>query len=492
LNHLRTIGLNNGNLLSDGLEYCDQVSHDYLEYFLGWNIQGDSQSLNCNTIHGEIQYDEDNNGCDENDLGVTDFMIEANDGTNNFITFSTSGSYTLGTMGDSYTLSVVNSPEYYTLSPESVAVDFSVEGDQEQDFCLTANQTVSDLNITLLPISEARPGFEADYQLVVENMGTQIVAATNISLTFDENSQDFVTATPSEISNTTNELTFEVNDLPPFGQQVIDFTMQTFQPPTVNGDDVLSFNAEVTPNTNDYTPEDNTFNFEQIVVNSYDPNDKQVLQGAQVHIDDADQYLDYLIRFQNTGTASAINVRVVDTLHPNLDYNTLKPINASDNYRVEITNGNHVEFIFDDINLPHEASDEEGSNGFIAYKIKPKENSVVGDVISGDAQIYFDFNAPIITNMVATEFVDNLGVDSVNSAPSQVVVYPNPANTILNLQPNRGVVLEEVTIYNLQGRKLLSFNINLEQLNLENLSSGMYILNIQTNEGSINKQLVKK
>jgi len=183
---------------------------------------------------------------------------------------------------------------------------------------------------------------------------------------------------------------------------------------------------------------------------------------------------------------------VVDTLHPNLDYSTIKPINAIDNYRVEITNGNHVEFIFDDINLPHEAADEEGSNGFIAYKIKPKENMNVGDVISGDAQIYFDFNAPIITNMVATEFVDDLGVNTVNPAKNQVVIYPNPTNNLLNIQPNRGVVLEEVTIYNLQGRKLLSFNKNLTQLNLETLSSGMYILNIQTSEGSINKQLVKK
>jgi len=113
-------------------------------------------------------------------------------------------------------------------------------------------------------------------------------------------------------------------------------------------------------------------------------------------------------------------------------------------------------------------------------------------VISGDAQIYFDFNAPIITNMVATEFVDDLGVNTVNPAKNQVVIYPNPTNNLLNIQPNRGVVLEEVTIYNLQGRKLLSFNKNLTQLNLETLSSGMYILNIQTSEGSINKQLVKK
>jgi len=457
-------------------------------------IEDCSIAGSSNIFMGNINYDEDINGCDNNDPVGNNFLINSNDGINDFaISVSENGSYILHVVENTYTTEVLNVPVYFTVSPQASTHTFEGYDNEEQlDFCLTANQTIADLNITLLPISEARPGFEADYQLVVENMGTQTVAAANISLTFDEHAQNFVMATPAETSSTTNELTFEVNDLPPFGQQVIDFTLQTFQPPTVNGDDVLNFTAEVTPDTNDYTPQDNTFAYEQIVVNSYDPNDKQVLQGSQVHIDDADQYLDYLIRFQNTGTASAINVRVVDTLHPNLDYSTLKPINASDNYRVEITNGNHVEFIFEDIYLPHEAADEEGSNGFIAYKIKPKDNMTVGDVISGDAQIYFDFNAPIITNMVATEFVDDLGIPGENSAKSQIVIYPNPANNLLNLQPNRGVVLEEVVIYNLQGRKLLNFNKNLEQINLENLSAGMYILNIKTNEGSINKQLVKK
>src|SRR5690606_17379263 len=98
-----------------------------------------------------------------------------------------------------------------------------------------------------------------------------------------------------------------------------------------------------------------------------------------------------IVRFQNTGTASAINVRILDTLHPKLDWNTLVPITASHDYYVHTFNGNQVEFIFEDINLPHEAENEPESHGFIAYKIKPKIDVQVGDIISGDARIYFDF-----------------------------------------------------------------------------------------------------
>ena len=491
--HLSTLNIDNGNLGALNLEYCNQQFREYLLNELNWDIFGDIPSENCNGIFTTVSFDQDSNGCDENDIYSDNINISVSSGDYNYVTFSSGEQFSLGALDEFITLSVNNLPFYFDVSPESVEVIFTEPNqDIEQNFCITANQNVEDLNITLLPINQARPGFEADYQLVIENMGTQTVAAANINLTFDENAQSFIIATPMEISSTTNELTFEVNDLPPFGQQVINITMQTFQPPTVNGDDVLNFTAEVTPNTNDYTPEDNTFSYEQIVVNSYDPNDKQVLQGGQVHIDNVDRYLDYLIRFQNTGTASAINVRVVDTLHPNLDYSTLKPINSSAIYRVEITDDNHVEFIFDDINLPYEETDEEGSNGFIAYKIKPKGNMTVGDVVSGDAQIYFDFNSPIITNMVSTEFVDNLGMNNVNSKKSQVVIYPNPTNNILNLKSNDDVVLEEVSIYDLRGKKLLSINKNLNQLNLENLNSGIYILNIKTDQSFINKQLIKK
>ena len=83
-------------------------------------------------------------------------------------------------------------------------------------------------------------------------------------------------------------------------------------------------------------------------------------------------------------------------------------------------------------------------------------------------------------------------MNNANSEKSQVVIYPNPIKNILNLKPNDGVVLEEISIYDLQGKKLLSFNENLNQLNLENLSSGIYILNIKTDKSFTNKQLIKR
>ncbi|MDT0294200.1 BspA family leucine-rich repeat surface protein [Mesonia ostreae] len=480
------LDLENKILVADNLEYCNVGVRNELINNLGWSITGDSIAEDCafNYVIGNIHYYENNDGCDINDMPAENFFIKANNGSYDFGTFSfADGTYNLELLEGDYTLTLNNVPEYYAVNPETTTLNFTGAGAQEQlDFCITANQTIEDLNITLFPISEARPGFEADYQLVVENKGTQTLATGSITLNFDDTKQSFISASESPTTETTNSLTFELNDLPPFG-------MQTFQPPTVTGEDVLVFSASITPNTNDYTPEDNTFDYEQGIVNSFDPNDKQVLQGEEVHIDNANQYLDYLIRFQNTGTASAINVRILDTLHPKLDWNTIQPISASDDYRVEITDGNHVEFIFDDINLPFEDENEPASHGFIAYKIKPKANVAIGDVITGNAAIYFDFNAPIITNTVSTEIVDGLGIEN-KRLENLISIYPNPTKDFLHIETSKNIQLKSVTVYNLQGRELLSFKQNLKTLNLKQLSIGMYILKMETDRGIINRQFI--
>jgi surface protein len=491
LSHLVSLDIEQGELGVDFLEYCNTSARDELINNQSWNIIGDIQSQNCNSISGEITYDENNNGCDPNDTGISGFRVNANDGTDDIFTYSNNGDYQLGTIGTNFIVSVMNYPSYFSVTPASQQVTFTTSNTEVADFCVTANQSIENLNVVLIPTSEARPGFEADYQLVVENIGTQTLANATVTLDFDDAMQSFVSASVTPTSTTANQLTFDMANLQPLTFQTVDITMQTFQPPTVNGDDILSFTANVSPSVNDFTPNDNTFMYDQTVVNSYDPNDKQVLQGEEIEIDEADEYLNYLIRFQNTGTASAINVRILDTLHPKLDYSTLRPVNASHNYRIEVNNENEVEFIFDGINLPDENTNEPASHGFVAYKIKPKSDVAVGDFITGDANIYFDFNAPIITNMVSTEIIDDLNSTSYE-LENGISIYPNPTQNILHIDVKNNQKIEKLKIYNLSGLELLNVKENKQKLNLESLSAGVYFIQIQTNLGTVNKRFIKK
>lgn len=158
LSQLVALGLQKINLGAMGLEYCNTATRNELINNRGWNISGDIQSQNCNSIIGQVTYDENNNGCDPNDAGATGFIVDATDDTDNWQTFSNNGNYELGVIGNNFTVSVMNIPNYYSITPVNIPVTFTNSNSQTADFCLTSNQIIDDLNLTLIPKGIARPG----------------------------------------------------------------------------------------------------------------------------------------------------------------------------------------------------------------------------------------------------------------------------------------------------------------------------------------------
>jgi hypothetical protein len=72
------------------------------------------------------------------------------------------------------------------------------------------------------------------------------------------------------------------------------------------------------------------------------------------------------------------------------------------------------------------------------------------------------------------------------SASFGLNIYPNPANTVLNLSSKGEQGLAEVVVYDMQGRKVINTSLNLqgssvEQVNVQSLVDGMYILSVQLN-----------
>lgn len=435
-----------------------------------------------NHITGTVTYDNESNGCDGGDAGVGGLLVNTTDGTNNFATTTiNTGDYNLTVAENTYTTTVLGLSPYFSLTPAQ-AVDTFVGFNQTEvaDFCIAPVTTANDLAVTLVPLTGARPGFESRYQLVYENIGTTQLSG-NVELDFDGALVSFVEATPTETSASGNTISWDYSNLNPFETRTIEVIFEVEQPPIVEAGDVLPYIATVNPVSGDAAPDDNVFELNQVAVNSFDPNDKQVLEGYQVLIENADKYLHYVVRFQNMGTASAINVRVQDALDEKLDWTTLKVLDASHAMETQLVNGT-IDFIFDNINLPTAASDPEGSQGFVAFKVKPLPTIQLDDVVANAADIYFDFNAAIVTNTVFTKFVDVLGVSDYETL--KVVAYPNPANDILNIQAE--VPISSIEIMNVLGQTLLTSkgNSNREQIDISGLSAGNYFVKVVVGDGS--------
>ncbi|MEO8150738.1 MAG: T9SS type A sorting domain-containing protein [Bacteroidia bacterium] len=176
--------------------------------------------------------------------------------------------------------------------------------------------------------------------------------------------------------------------------------------------DQICFDVTVNPVTGDYNPSNNHLVNCFTVINSHDPNDKSVYPSKT--IDDKDGTLTYNIRFQNTGTGSAQNIYIIDTLDANLDVSTFELLSYSTEPIVQLI-GNILRFNFPNINLPDSTTDEPGSNGYVQYSIKLKDSLPLFTTVTNTAYIYFDYNPPVQTNYVADTLLDcDLVVTAIN------------------------------------------------------------------------------
>lgn len=154
--------------------------------------------------------------------------------------------------------------------------------------------------------------------------------------------------------------------------------------------------------------------FNKTVICAYDPNDKLAEpEGyAQPHFILADQELEYVVRFQNTGNFPAEYITVVDSLATDyFDLSTFVPVHSSHSMQTCLDlNSGIAQFKFPDIMLPDSTSDEPGSHGYLVYRIKPLPGIEPGAVINNTAYIYFEVNPPIITNTTWHTIFDCAGL----------------------------------------------------------------------------------
>ena len=215
------------------------------------------------------------------------------------------------------------------------------------------------------------------------------------------------------------------------------FTVRLLTPMTPIGTP-FTYWANCSTGSTELILSNNPTSFTDFVSGSYDPNDIRVWtktgENADGFIQPTDTLLRYMIRFQNTGNDTAFNIRVRDTLDVDLETGSMQIIGASHNYQLLLgdSTGRAIEFFFPNILLADSFRNEPMSHGFIEYSICRKNGLAVGTSIDNVASIYFDFNAPIVTNtthsVICPKLDSTFGMNAAGLAVSFNASTANLAN----------------------------------------------------------------
>jgi uncharacterized repeat protein (TIGR01451 family) len=493
--------------------YVSGMDSATLSYPLCVNGDGINNPTGCTEYDGILgfAYQDKNGNCikDAGDSALTNVHEKLFDINNNLIGQSVSalnGIYDFPQPAGIYTVAIDTAGMPYTVQCTSPGADSTVT-------TTSVNPKISDVNFSFV----CKPSFD---------LGT--MAILNLGLVFpgQQHELNFISGDLSQWYNLhcaagiSGQVQITVNGpvsyagnapgtlTPSVAGNIFTYSISDFRTVDIRNSFALLFNTNtaaqagdticvsvsVTPASGDNNVSNNNYHFCYSVVNSYDPNLKEVYPSMVTP--GYQDWLTYTIHFQNTGSAAAFNINIVDTLDASLDLKTFQSINYSHN-NTALLKGNVLTFYFQNIMLPDSSSNQQGSRGFVQYRIKPKASLPLGTQIKNTANIYFDYNAPVATNTVSSQYVQSLITSTTKaSINNSLEVYPNPGNGIYSLKIPEALnnVELNIKVYNALGESVLNTKMlpGLNKVDLSELLNGIYILKVDGADQSFSKTLIKQ
>jgi hypothetical protein len=309
-------------------------------------------------------------------------------------------------LNNSTTLFAQHSADWSSEGPITLTTTDSLQVFTDIQIGLCPVTIIHDVAVSVNASMNPRPGFTVRYNLVAQNLWP---GSDDVAIAFSTAQMPGAVITGYAAGGTLagNQVSFATNLL--YGQSQtlwVDVLVPAGTPLgtayTATASIALSDAQAV-----DSHPENNNYSLAQTVIGSYDPNDKLVTPAVIDLLDiDSTQTatIEYTIRFQNTGTAEAFFVRVLDTLSQALNPATFELIATSHPSEITFHDNHTIEWFFDNIMLPDSFSNEPESHGFIQFRIQTLPLSEPF-ILENEAAIYFDFNEPVITPPAETSVV---------------------------------------------------------------------------------------
>lgn len=481
---------------------------------VGYNAS--NNSCYC-TITGTV-YSDANSNCvrDPGEAGIPNIQIHCSGFGYAFT--NSNGVYSFHVPTGSYTLAETVQQIYPLASCQSnnqvVSVTAATNCVSNVNF---ANNTVPihDLHIITTDMNMPIPGHNYSQMVIVQNDGSVSENTAKLGYTHD-GQLGFSSCMPWSLTqqNATSYPNWYsiISGFPSLSPGSSSSSYITYNVPTniplnttVNYMDSIASAAPISTSwLTDNTPWNNVNDFNTVVVGSFDPNFKEVSPrgtGPQGYITSADSSLTYVIHFQNTGSYFAQNIVIVDTLDSDLNINSLRPGYADHSYNTTMTDNGIVKFHFDNINLAWQSGyGDVLSSGMVTYSVKLKKNLPMGTQIKNRAAIYFDYNAPVMTNQTLNTLHSGIPTglkDQTKTGADKVLLFPNPANdrfTLLFMSDES--TTGSLSILDISGREVSVTDVSIHngenRLNSSSahLQNGIYLVQLKTSTETITKKMV--
>jgi hypothetical protein len=485
-----------GGFLSDVSNTIIQTSDE--GYVLGGqsvsNISGD-KAENCkgnedfwiikltdkyNLITGNLFADFNSNGVQDSGDIPKPYVKITEQNTGRFGFSDQNGNYKIVVLDTGKFTVLPQSIMWYNPSPISQTANFTGihQTDSLNDFAFQPQGTFEDVCVTITPMGNFRSGFTASYMINYGNYGNTTVVPTVYFYPYNNVTFQSATLTPNNI--TPDSVVWNLPAMTPFQTGSIIVTVNVNLGLPIGS--LINSSAHIEPYLTDDNPSCNNSNWEVYTTGSFDPNDILVNRSDFTTTElSTSPWLEYIIRFQNTGNDTAFTVKILNPIDTfKLNIATIEFVNASHPVNLNWINyQRNMEFKFENILLVDSNTNEPLSHGFVHYRIQPKTNLSAGDSITNFAAIYFDFNEPVITNTAKTIIVLPTGLTSATPARGNLHVFPNPTENTLNIS---GIQLEngkaQLRLMDIYGKLILEKTITSITTTLEtnNLSSGIYLI----------------
>lgn len=380
---------------------------------------------------------------------------------------------------------VVNEPGIYQITVTESTCAFDKKVYVYQNECAVGNDIIIYENC----VGVARPGFSHYLMQGIHNYGNTTLSNCNAEITFDDSKEtiDLNSGYSVGISGYTlngNKLSFPIPTLQSAQSTIFSIGFKVSADVSLLGQK-LTYHTQLTCPIQEISLENNVVDVSTIIRGSYDPNFVASNYGDG-EIADSTSFIKYDVGFQNTGTDTAFNIRVTNFIDTNIfDLSTIKVLGSTHKYYMGVDNKGLITWNFNNILLPDSFINEPASHGQIQFIIQLKKGLSVGTTLKDSANIYFDFNPPIITNTAYNILSNKDGIFEVNKKDGTLNLYPNPANNniyiVLSGFDNEKNI--SISIVDVTGREVLApINGNILnnkvpiQLAVNGLSNGVYIV----------------